>query len=160
MIVFQTLLFFLAFMLLHEAGHWLAARVLGLSVNSAGVSLKPYPHFYVSVQWPRLPMQKYIYLFAGMALTCLLFGIAFLNSFWGIESLLFGFILQLIVEFNPFHSDILIAILTQRKVFKQGGVSFQDLYKKELQTYHFTAPWYLHFALWTVLIVLLMKISI
>ncbi|RXQ96646.1 hypothetical protein EO244_03195 [Ancylomarina salipaludis] len=160
MIILHSLLFFLLFMLIHEGGHIIAAKMMAIPIQKVGASLKPYPHFYVSVTWPRSIIQKYTYLFAGMAISWLIFSIVQINDYWGIKSLYYGLIIQLIVEMNPFHSDIIIAIVTNRKGFKKAGLNnFESVYKKELAAYHFSALWYLHFSLWMFVIVLLLKMT-
>lgn len=160
MIILQSLLFFLLFMLIHEGGHIIAAKMMAIPIQKMGASLKPYPHFFVSITWPRSKVQKYIYLFAGMTVTWLIFAIVQINAYWGIQSLLYGLIIQLIVEMNPFHSDIIIAIVTNKKGFKKAGLKdFESVYKTELEAYHFSALWYLHFSLWMFVIVLLLKMN-
>ncbi|MDE5420803.1 hypothetical protein L3073_01135 [Ancylomarina sp. DW003] len=160
MIILQSFLFFLLFMIIHESGHVIAAKMMGIPIQKIGASLKPYPHLYVSVSWPHSKFKKYTYLFAGMALTWLIFALAQINAYWGVKSLLYGLIIQIIVELNPFHSDIIIAIVTNRKAFKKAGYQdFKSIYKTELEAYHFSVLWYLHFSLWMLAIVMLLKMT-
>jgi len=158
MIILEIILFFIILMFLHEAGHVLSAKILGLSVRKVGVSIKPYPHFYVSVDWPHKIQQKYLYLFAGMFSTLTIFCIGLFFSFWSNNALLYALALQIVIETNPFHSDIIIAILTNKKVFKETSfLSFKEVYQTELKKYYYTTNWYIHFILWTILIILLLR---
>ncbi len=158
MIILQSLLFFVLFLIIHELGHVIAAKLMAIPIQKIGASLSPYPHLYVSVSWPRSKLKKYIYLFAGMTLILLIFTIVRINGCWGIKSLSYGLIIQLIIEFNPFHSDVIIAILTNRKRFKKAvDQDFKSIYKTELEDYHFSALWYLHFSIWVAIIILLIK---
>jgi len=160
MIVLHSLLFFFLFIIIHEIGHVIAAKMMGIPIQKIGASLSPYPHFYVSVSWPHSKLKKYTYLFAGMALTWLIFALVQINAHWGIKSLLYGLIAQIIIEMNPFHSDIIIAIVTNRKAFRKSGYQdFKSIYKTELEAYHFSALWYLHFSLWMFIIVILLKMT-
>jgi len=160
MIILQSFLFFLLFMIVHEVGHVIAAKSMGIPIQKIGASLSPYPHLYVSVSWPRSKLKKYTYLFAGMALTWLIFATVQITAFWGIKSLHYGLIIQIIVEMNPFHSDIIIAIVSNRKSFKKASYQdFKTIYKTELEAYHFSTLWYLHYSLWMFVIILLIKMT-
>ncbi|WP_282125785.1 hypothetical protein [Marinifilum flexuosum] len=160
MIWLQSTLFFINLMLLHEAGHVLSAKIMGIPVQEIGFTMKPYPHLYVSIDWPHKKKQKYFYLFAGMMITLSVFIISYFNDFWGIQALLYALIFQVIIETNPFHSDVVIAIITNKKAFKEANFSsFKSVYKKELDDFHYSSYWYLHFMIWLVLIVLLLRLN-
>jgi hypothetical protein len=72
-------------------------------------------------------------------------------------SLYFAFCLQIIIETNPFYSDITIAIITAKNNLKYGK-SYEADYKKIFSKYQFSKFWYLNFILWMVLILLLTKL--
>lgn len=58
-VLFIMFLFGLVFF--HELGHIISAKLLQLSIQKIGFRLKPYPHFFVAVKWPRTKLQKFIY---------------------------------------------------------------------------------------------------
>lgn len=144
-------------MFLHELGHILAAKHLGLDIKKVGFQTKPYPHFFVAASWPHTNKEKNIYLFAGIATTLCLLLLSICFNFFNLKSLLIAFIIQIITETNPFYSDITILVVSSSKKVKYGKAYGID-YKKEFSNYQFTKNWYVHFILWTVLIILLIKL--
>ena len=153
----QIILFFFVLMFLHELGHIIAVKYLRLSIKKVGFQIKPYPHFFVAASWPRTNKEKNIYLFAGMTITLILLLFSLYFSFFGLKSLLVAFIIQIILETNPFYSDITISVVSNFKKIKYGK-SYGTDYKKEFTNYQFTRNWYIHFTLWTTLIILLTKL--
>lgn len=158
MFFYLEIIFFLfLLMLLHELGHVIAAKYLGLSIKKIGIQKKPYPHFFVAVSWPYSNKAKNIYLFAGIVFTLSLFLFSLTFNFFNLRSLFIAFILQIIIETNPFYSDIIISVISNSKKLKYGK-SYGIDYKKEFSNYQFTRKWYTHFVLWTFLIILLTKL--
>lgn len=158
MIFLQIITFVFFLMCLHELGHIIAARYLGLHIKKIGFQTKPYPHFFVAASWPRTNRDKNIYLFSGMFVTMCLFIFSIFNNFFLSQSLFFAFVIQIAFETNPFYSDITIAIVSSNKRIKYGRTYGID-YKEQFSNYQYSNYWYLHFILWTILIIILIKLN-
>lgn len=143
-ILINVLMFFgtiTVLMILHELGHAMAARALGLDIKSYGLNLTPVPHLFVATSWTNDMKKQRIYLYAGTAVTLLITAFAAFFGFWGSKVLYFGFCAQIIIETNPYHSDTVIYNYILRRM---KGV-------KELYT--FSRDWYMHVFLWMLLII-------
>lgn len=158
MIYIQILVFLTSLMFMHELGHILAAKYTGLQISKFGFQMKPYPHFFVAATWPRTNREKYIYLFAGMSITLTLFLSGLYFNFFSLLGLYIAFAVQIVLETNPFYSDITISITTTSKKVKYGK-AYGVNYKKEFSKYQFSNYWYLHFIIWTALIITLIKLN-
>ena len=74
-------LLLLLVLLLHESGHYIAAKLQGLIVDKFGFSLKPLPHFYVSIIDQKVKMrQRIIFLLSGNFIILLTFGMFILSG--------------------------------------------------------------------------------
>ncbi|TXF87115.1 hypothetical protein FUA23_18660 [Neolewinella aurantiaca] len=134
-------------MLLHETAHYVSARMMNLRVIDFGLKMRgavPYP--FVEVGWTPNARKRLIYLMAGVATTASLFSLSLITSAsWLIPGIYLGFAGQLVLETNPVFSDFVIL---------QGMNSGKG---KSDNDRMFTGPWYVHFALWVLLIVLLLS---
>lgn len=157
MFYIQIILFFFALTFFHECGHILVAKCLRLTVKKVGIQVKPYPHFFVAVAYPRNNFERCLYLFSGTAITIIFFTFSLFFDFFNCLSLYFAFCLQIIIETNPFYSDITLAIITNKNSLKYGK-SYEAEYKKIFSKHQFSKFWYLNFILWMVLILLLTKL--
>ena len=151
-------LYVLVVVLMHELGHYIAAKVQGLIVEGFNFELKPLPHFYVSVIDDRLTMkQRLIFLIGGSLMTLLLL-ILFLIS--GIDNryLFFILICQTLLDFNPFYSDYVVAIMSYiyRDYFKKNETN-ENLIEELKERYMFSTIWYIHLILWGIMIILLLS---
>jgi len=153
-----VIVFILVLMILHELGHIIAAKFLGLEVKKVGFQMKPYPHFYVAAQWPRTNRDRYIYLFSGMVVTLILFLICLMTGMFYWESLYIAFCIQIVLETNPFYSDMTILVVTNQNKLRYGK-NYGVNYKGQFSNYQFTNNWYVHFAFWTFLILFLIKLN-
>ena len=61
---FQILLFSIILLFLHELGHVISAKILGLKIKKISFLFNPYPHFFVAVSWPNNNKERMIYLFS------------------------------------------------------------------------------------------------
>lgn len=152
----QVVLIIVVLMILHETGHILAAKILGLKVYQVGFQWHPYPHLFVAAAWPRTETEKLIYLFSGPFVTANLFFIAFFFDFFGFKHIYYAFAIQLIVEANPFYSDFTIAAITKSKPKDTNATSIH-LSQMPLSDYLFSFKWYVHFSIWTFFIIVLLK---
>ncbi|MDC1105649.1 hypothetical protein OAT16_03025 [Prolixibacteraceae bacterium] len=157
MILLKTLIVTAVLMLLHELGHVISARILGLPIIDFGLKWKPYPHLYVSTQRPSNDIQRFIYLSAGIVSTLLWGGIVWGSGLLIIPYIMWGFILELALETNPFYSDFTIAMIGI-KIRKKGLINpHESEYNQIIKDQQFSLQWYIHFTLWTILIVSLIK---
>lgn len=162
MSVLIILSFNLALIVLHELGHLLAARALHLRVNKVGVRLKPLPHFFVAVRWPKEVSRKAVYLFSGPFVTWCLFLLSWSFDFFGIQWLFYAFLIQIVVETNPFFSDFTIAQVTLRKdLFTdyRNAPKFAERAREMMRDHQFGPAWYVHFILWTILICVFIQLK-
>lgn len=151
------LIFLFTLMCFHELGHILIAKILNLSVQKIGFHIKPYLHFFVAVKYPKNNLHKYVFLFSGSFLTILLFTSLLFKNFFDLPSLYWAFVIQLAIETNPFYSDFTIALVSNNKLDKKTK-SYVENYKIQFKKYQYTAQWYLHFIIWTFIIILLIKL--
>ena len=154
--LFVIFLFGLVFF--HELGHIISAKILNLAIQKVGFQFKPYPHFYVAVKWPTNKLQKFIYLFSGTFFTLVLFTISTYNHFFELSILYWAFFIQFTIEINPFYSDFTIAFVSNKKLNK-GVKSYAENYKIQFQKYQYTTRWYIHFIIWTSIIILLINLK-
>ena len=156
--IIQIIILVLVLMILHEVGHVIAAKILDLEVYQVGVCWKPYPHFFVAAEWPQTEKQRLIYLFSGSLVTVILFILASLFHFFYMRSLYHAFAIQLLIETNPFYSDFTIASITKSKLNDPHQHQLTNsLYQDQLSTYLFSRKWYIHFIIWAILLILLIK---
>ena len=154
-------LFTLTLLFFHELGHVIAAKFMGLNIKGVSFSLRPIPHFYVRIDWPRDKKQRNIFLLSGTATTLFLFLISLI---FGLDSrlILLAFSFQIVMEFNPFYSDFVIIAIAEKalKQVRISRVSYDQAFKSTHKKYFFSNGWYAHFVLWTLLILALSKGSI
>ena len=151
--ILQIILFVITLIIFHESGHVISAKIMGLNIQKISFQLKPYPHFFVAIEWPRMEKQRIIYLFSGSFTTITLFITAFLFHFFGIKTLYNAFVVQLVLESNPFYSDITIAAITKKKFdYTNKQKSYSDLYQEQFLNYQFSYKWYIHFTAWIAFI--------
>lgn len=150
------IIFFIAMMLVfHESSHIISARMMGLKLYQIGFKFKPLPHFSVKAERPHAAYKKYIYQFSGFFCTLVLLTIASLNHFWENKQLYWAFVIQLIIETNPFYSDFVISIIDKKNSKYKKPMNHGVI----LKTYFFSPLWYLHFIIWTIFIILLFNLK-
>lgn len=153
--VLFVLFLVISLLVLHELGHILAAKILKLEIKKVGLSLKPYPHAFVAIEWTKVNFKRYIYLFSGFAVTVVLFCASLVFNFFELQCLLYAFIIQFIFETNPFFSDFTIAIATNIAEKKKICID-ENYYKRVYAKYAFNLYWYFHFSIWIGFIYLLL----
>lgn len=148
--------FLLVFLFFHELGHIISAKIISLNIYKVGFTFTPYPHVYVAVEWTPNNLKRYIYLFSGILATIILFLISYWFNFFYTKLLIYSFIIQFILETNPFYSDFVIANITNE--IKNNGIESNiNSYKKIFNDYIFSIKWYIHFIIWMLLILFLIK---
>ncbi|RAK68044.1 site-2 protease family protein [Hymenobacter edaphi] len=131
----------LVLLFIHESGHVLAAKLLGLRVTKVGILTKPIPHPYVAIRWSPVRWKVLIFFFVGVALTLTQFALLLgTTRFFDQRYVYLGFCAQLVLETNPVYSDFTLA-----KQFVSGqGRQATDM---------FSLRWYVHVTLWLLLII-------
>lgn len=138
--------------LLHELIHMLTASIIGLEINGVGATTRPYPHLYVSIVWPKSQIKKYIYLFCSPIVTAILFAVHISFDIPNSHLFTYAFIIQIIMETNPFYSDFTIALFTRNVKWQHSQkVSYKEMFLK----HQFSRLWYFHFIIWGCIIIFL-----
>lgn len=128
---------------IHESGHVGTAKVLGLRITGIGLTMKPIPHPYVSINWSGSRPRVLAFFFAGVTLTALQFSLLLGNHFFNQPIVYVAFCAQLILETNPFYSDFTLA--------------FRFMVYPRRTEYSYSLLWYVHLSLWAALIILLLS---
>lgn len=151
-------LFLILTLLMHEMGHLVAAKVLGLPTRGLRFAMRPIPHLYVSVSYYRLTLhRRVIFLLSGSALVVVML-IAFATLGRPYRDAHLALSIQTIVDTNPFFSDYVVAIMSclYRREFSQTEDS--EIVLRELKERYFFSPvWYIHFVAWGCVIALLLS---
>lgn len=139
-------------MAIHEVAHIVCAKFLGKKILRVGVSFKPLPHFFITIDGVLGDWERILYLLSGVATIsilalalhpiysmCLLFKIAIFT--------------QIIIDTNPFYSDVALVcrILTTKN--KRQEYTLQNL----SSDYQYTHVWYIHLVFWLTAIILTLK---
>ena len=163
---FYIPMFLFVIVILHEMGHLISAKLMRLTVEKVGFSVKPVPRLYVSVIDNNIPLKKrLIYLLSGSMMTLILF--TFFCTFVKYpQSLYYAFAYQIIVETNPFYSDYVVALISglsrkeiRRFFYKKKHaphIETKDVIQEATSNYMYSGIWYIHFILWAIIIVLLL----
>lgn len=125
--------------ILHEVAHYLSAKLMHLKIHRAGFKLVPLPHCFVEIEEVK-GWKLYAFLYAGFSMTLTLFLIALYYNFWSVKQVCWAFLIQIIIETNPFFSDFVISFLYKK------NMPHNLIYKK----YLFSTKWYVHFLLWSL----------
>ena len=157
MIALQTIIVVLLLLLLHELGHVLAAKALGLSIEKVGFTLRPWPHPFVAVRNVSDDYRKVVFLSAGLGCTLLLFAAAWASDLLSVPFIYYAFSAEIILETNPFYSDFTTMFNTRQ----QHAQNYEAYYRKGANPpgaarsadhlangYYFGTVWYGHLLLW------------
>ncbi len=164
---YLTPILVLILLVLHEVGHIIAAKTLHLSIEKVGFSWKPVPRMFVSIIDNNIPTNKrLIYLLSGTLMTSFLFLIFYIFK-KPIHCLYYAFAYQLVVETNPFYSDFVVAIISYKHRKEFRAEFFKSKYSKQPVTedninlykekHMFSLAWYVHFLIWSALIIILLS---
>lgn len=157
--ILQILFFQITLYILHELGHIVTAKILKLQIFNIGFLFKPFPHIYVAIKWPKNHWHKYIYLFSGTFITLCLFFISLYFDFFDNKYLYWAFMIQFIIELNPFYSDFTIAFVSKKKYSEKQMKSYANNYNTQFKKHQFSFNWYIHFVLWTLIIFTFIKFN-
>lgn len=161
MTLIYTLLFFLGLIIFHEFGHYISARVMNVRVVKVGFSVVPIPHPYVMVENLSSNLQRRIFLLAGIGMTLLLLSTSYLTGWLALSFVRLAFTIELLIETNPFYSDLTLINLDLHKqrilndlVYQKKMSVTQMIHAND---YIFSSKWYLHVIGWLLLVHLLIS---
>ncbi len=129
------ILLYMLFLLLHEIGHILCAKILKLQIDKTGINLIPIPHLYVAVSNIPSIIYRNMFFFSGVTVTAILLVIIWLAGLLQYKIIYISIFTALIVDINPLFSDFTL---------------FDEKYK-------FSRIWYIHVAGWGGLFAVLYK---
>ncbi|MDH6310952.1 hypothetical protein M2451_003816 [Dysgonomonas sp. PFB1-18] len=139
----------ITFLLLHELGHLASAFLLRLKVINIGITHKPILHFFVRIKNTQSYSRFLIFTLSGSFVTLINILIIHHFNLWEITTLKIAIILQIVIELNPFYSDISII---------GSSINTHNYHNLELlktgmfdRNYLFSSLWYIHFIIWSVL---------
>jgi len=138
-------------LIMHEGGHYCAAKLLGLQIDDVSFSWRPFPRVYIAVLEKGVtPLKRIVYLLSGDLMTICLFILLNFVSIEDVQLVLLVVSVQIIFETNPFLSDyssIIFWIKNKRKLDKipiyvcnENQEKKIQEYLKELQDSYFLSP--------------------
>jgi hypothetical protein len=153
-------IFIALFLTIHEMGHVLAAKLLKLHLVKIGFTRKPMPHVFVEVEWPKKRNERLVFLLSGFTTIAILFTLFMVAGvyYW---PLMLAFAFQVIFETNPIYSDFVILEINDRvrKEVAKSRKPYKLVYQKIYREYMYSPKWYLHFFLWAILILVVIKLT-
>ncbi len=158
------------FHVFHEIGHILCAKLLKFKIKKIGFALKPIPHTFVHVYSNNSKvnnLKRKVYYLSGFFVyisLLVLFVASSKYQSWVLlqyKSIVYAFFIQFMIETNPFFSDFVLLQLDnyiQNKLKASNyRVSFRDAHKQAFSLHQFSKNWYIHFILWTIVLLLIYK---
>ena len=157
--IIQLLLFSLISIFLHELGHYIVLKIFNIPIYSMGVSCQPVPHFYIRYKWPTSIIKHCAIILSGSLTTILGLSILLLFINYNMMKMLFAvYFFQLICETNPFFSDYVFAYVIYKNKIINSSPQSLNVYRSLINKYMFSFAWYIHFILWSILIILLIRL--
>lgn len=138
--------------IMHELGHLASAKLLKLKIQGFGYQIRPLPSFFVSVERCKSKWKNLIYLLSGNIITLLVLLVinCKFKEWWGMITI--PFYLQIIGEYNPFYSD-LVLILSNIYI-KERNV------KDSINSYYRSYRFLMLLTLWLFIIIYIFKIGL
>lgn len=147
-------------MVVHELGHIGAAILLRIPIKKIGVTMKPYPSLYVAVYDNRIqPYKRNLFLVSGNVITIVCFVIYLLIGCYQPE-ITYAFIIQIINDLNPFHSDyqvMLFSSICKKDILKTHDYSEDSIKAIYNDKYFLSIYWIIHFFVWGIMSAILVK---
>lgn len=163
MMIIQNILWIALFLMLllalHELGHILTAKALHLRISKIGFTLKPFPHVFVKIEWPRKKNQRTLFLMSGfLAILCLIVLVLLLGV--SFKPLLIALCLQIIIETNPIYSDFVIINIVDKVAgeVRKTRKPYTKVYNSIYTQYLFSAKWHLHFLVWVIIVITVLNV--
>ena len=156
--VFQILFFSLIIIFLHELGHYVVLKIFKIPIYSIGISPQPIPHIYIRYKWPTSIVKHCVVILSGSITTILGFIILFLLVDYSAMKVIFiAYYFQFIYEFNPFFSDYVFASVVCKNKMSDSSPHGISCYRSLIEKHMFSFVWYIHFVLWSILIISIIK---
>lgn len=155
MVIYSIVLVVLCLVLtmaIHEVAHVICAKILGKKILRVGLSFRPLPHFFITIDGFLGNRERMLYLLSGVGTVSIL--ALSLHSIY--STYLFfkiAIFIQIIIDTNPFYSDVALVcrILTAKN--KHQEYTLQNLFSD----YQYTFVWYIHLIFWVTAIILTFK---
>lgn len=152
-LILLTALYMVLATAIHELAHVVSAKLLGKHIRNFGFSMRPVPHFFVTVGGELRRREKSIYLLSGVGAVAVLAVI--LSPLYSANfALRAAIMLQLAIDTNPFYSDVALVVYDWVVDKGKGMSSLASLAPK----YYYTGAWYIHLIIWLIFAVQTIKI--
>lgn len=157
--IVYTFLVMISILIFHELGHMYWAYFMKLKIYGIGITYKPVPHVFVAAEFTRNRLKRTCYYLGGPLSTIALFIIVIYFGLIHYSFIKYAFIYSLVIESNPFFSDITtLIILKQNEQQATQPNFFSQQIGILINEFLFTPLWYVHFFLWSLYIFLIIKI--
>lgn len=160
MVLLETILYIIILMIVHELGHIGTAILLRIPIKKIGVTMKPYPSLYVAVYDNRIqPYKRNLFLISGNIITVICF-VAYLLIGYYHPEITYAFIIQIINDLNPFHSDyqvMLFGIICKKDILNAHDNSDDAIKAIYNDKYYLSIYWIVHFFVWGIMSAFLVK---
>lgn len=151
--VIFTAIYMVLTMTIHELAHVVSAKLLDKRVKKIGFSIRPFPHFFVSVNGELRGHEKRIFLLSGVG-TIAVLAIILAPLYTYSNALRTAILLQLVIDTNPFYSDVALVVYDWTTAKEREPSSLASLAPK----YHYMGAWYVHLVAWITFVVQTIKI--
>lgn len=129
------------------------AIYLGLNIIKINFKIFPIPHISISVDNEDGNIyKKTLFLISGSLMSLVIFTFCYYTNLTSIGWILLAYKIQLILELNPFFSDITIFFNDKKN---SSTKDFYNSYKKN--NYLYTFGWYIHLILWVIILIKIIK---
>ncbi|MBN1483053.1 hypothetical protein EH223_14105 [candidate division KSB1 bacterium] len=129
----------LVFILVHEMGHVITAKIFGLNIIKMGIKIVPIPHAFIIVDSTEKKFVQLLFYFSGFIVTIAVFVGLWIANLLAYKLIYYAICFQIVVDSNPFFSDFSLAFPNN---------------------YRFSTLWYVHFTLWALLIITFISLKI
>jgi len=165
---------FFFMMVFHELGHIIIAKCYHLRIHRVGIAIRPIPHPFVEVSQINQKYIRNVFLFGGILMSVLIITTAWLTGIISQEGIYYGMAFHFIFEINPFYSDLTQSFKmideeafnhAKQKHIEKGKrsrtgttgkpMNMQYIRDQYFDRYRFSLPWYIHFSMWTIIIIYL-----
>jgi hypothetical protein len=144
---------------LHQVGHLVSARLMGLPVPKVKLSSQPLPHPYAIAFRTTDRKKQLVYILSGVGVSVSLFVVGALFGFFQIKTVYYALVLIVLLDSNPFYSDTLLAmsLLWQKRKFVPRGKNWKQQYQQQFGNQLYSVQWYMYFIIWAVSAIVLLS---
>ena len=148
----MTVLCLVLTMAIHEFAHIICAKLLGKKILRVGLSFRPFPHFFITIDGFLPDRARMLYLLSGVGTVSIL-ALALHSIYSTCLCFKIAIFIQIIIDTNPFYSDIALVCKTLTANNKCQEYTLQKL----SSDYQYTLTWYIHLIFWLTAIILSFK---